>query len=208
MGLDNLILGGIYTINWGDKLCRIIGMDDDEIFYDCLLSEKFGWTFSGHFKKKCYFYRVSRTTFLENSVYKDTLPLTSKECSVFRPDLPLRIGRTTKLSWNSHKEDTYTLFLKNIHTYENDDFINKTLEIRSIFLAPYGKKNGIYKGTKIESKSTYFDVLELIWNAKKLQESVNNEISNGIGIFRLGFQDYTPSFYIGEYLDNAGILKE
>jgi hypothetical protein len=47
----------------------------------------------------------------------------------------------------------------------------------------------------------------LLTSAKRIQESVNPNQSNGIGIYRTGIQKQIPSYYIGEYIDLAGIMK-
>lgn len=54
----------------------------------------------------------------------------------------------------------------------------------------------------------HFECAELIWKAKELQESVNNQTSKGIGLYRIGFEKGLPSYYIGEYFDKAGLLNE
>ena len=78
-----------------------------------------------------------------------------------------------------------------------------------IVLLPYGIRGGLKKGTIVTpDNGSYLDCEELIWKAKKIQESVNNEISKGIGIYRMGFESGLPSFYIGQYIDSAGIMKE
>ena len=52
-----------------------------------------------------------------------------------------------------------------------------------------------------------FTISELLTSAKRIQESVNANQSKGIGIYRIGIQNQLPSYYIGEYIDLAGILK-
>jgi len=76
---EELTLGGIYKTEWDDRPFRIIGLDDVEVFYDCLWPHDNRWTFSGNFKKKCYFYRTSRQVFEKKSVQQDILPLTTEE---------------------------------------------------------------------------------------------------------------------------------
>jgi hypothetical protein len=48
----------------------------------------------------------------------------------------------------------------------------------------------------------------LIWNAQNLQAEHNHsDDGKGIGIFRNGFEKGMPSFYIGRFIDNAGLLE-
>ena len=75
-------------------------------------------------------------------------------------------------------------------------------------LLPYGSKGGLKKGTLIYAENgQYFPIDELLLKANQIQELVNGEKSTGIGIYRLGFEKSTPSYYIGEYFDQAGICK-
>jgi hypothetical protein len=199
---DKLTLGGVYKTEWDDRPFRIIGLDDVEVFYDCLWPHDNSWTFSGNFKKKCYFYRTSRQVFEKKSVQQDILPLTTEEQQAFRPDLPMRLGRSKVLSWNDFK-------VSDLKELPDNGFLQQGLQADKIVLLPYGIKGGLKKGTTVTADNgSYLDCEELIWKAKRIQESVNNETSNGIGIYRIGFETRLPSFYIGQYIDSAGIMTE
>jgi hypothetical protein len=199
---DKLTLGGIYKTNWDNSTARIIGLDDFEVFYDGYWSHENSWTFSGNFKKKCFFYRTSRQAFEEKSVQHDVLPLTTEEKQAFRPDLPMRLGRSKALSWNDFK-------VSDLKELPDHDFLQQKLLAEKIILLPYGIKGGLKKGTIVTADNgAYFDCEELISKAKRIQESVNNETSKGIGIYRIGIETRLPSFYIGQYIDSAGITTE
>ena len=87
--------------------------------------------------------------------------------------------------------------------------MKQKLQADKIVLLPYGVKGGLKKGQIVKADNeSYFDCEELIWKAKRIQESVNNETSKGIGIYRIGFETRLPSFYIGQYIDSAGIMAE
>jgi hypothetical protein len=199
---DKLTLGGVYKTEWDDRPFRIIGLDDVEVFYDCLWSHDNSWTFSGNFKKKCYFYRSSRQVFAQKSVQQDILPLTTEEKQVFRPDLPIRLGRSKALNWNDFK-------VSDLYELPNNNFLQQSVQADKIVLLPYGIKGGLKKGTIVTADNgSFFDCEELIWKAKGIQESVNDETSKGIGIYRIGFESRLPSYYIGQYIDSAGIMTE
>ena len=209
MATEILKLGGIYKTEWDDRPYRVIGFDKIEVFYDCLWPHDNSWTFSGNFNRKCYFYRTSSKLFAEKSTLLEVLPLSDEEQIVFRSDLPHRICRTKELCWNDFTQSTYKNFkLKAIETLDKS-FLGQKLLTDKIILIPCGNQGGLKKGTVLTANnSTYFECTELIWKAKELQEAVNTEISNGIGIYRMGFQQRLPSFKIGEYIDAAGLLKE
>ena len=53
-----LVLGGLYRNDFNHGICRIIGLDEFEVFYDCdTYDDK--WMFSGNFKKNVFFLQGS-----------------------------------------------------------------------------------------------------------------------------------------------------
>jgi hypothetical protein len=207
MTKENLKIGGIYNTVWDKRPYRVIGLDNVEVFYDCLWSHDNAWTFSGNFKRKCYFYRTSATLFNEKSEIIDYLPLTEEEHIFFRPDLPMRIGRTEEINWNDFTTNNYDDFNEKINEIDYNLQGQKLLTDK-IVLLPFGNKGGLKRGIIIEAdNSTFFECSELIWKAKELQEAVCSQISNGVGLYRIGFEKHLPSYYIGEYIDKAGLLR-
>lgn len=191
-------LGEIYKTEFDERPFRIIGLDEYEVFYDCLWSEN-NWTFSEKFRGKSIFYRMSTDFFKSKSELIDFKELTEKELKYFRPDLPMRFGRTKKINWNSFDTDG----IENLKS----EFSNRKLNTNKIVLVPIGKKGGYQKGEIIESESK-LSKLDIILKAKEIQESVNDQLSNGIGFYRLGYEKGLPRYSIGEYLDRAGIMTE
>ena len=191
-------LGEIYKTEFDERPFRIIELDDYEIFYDCLWSEN-NWTFSGNFRGKSIFYRMETDLFKGKSELIDFKKLSEKEFEYFRPDLPMRFGRTKNVNWNS--------FESNGIEHLKSEFINRKINSNKIVLVPFGKNGGYQKGEIIDSKTelTEFDI---ILKAKEIQESVNYQKSNGIGFYRLGYDKGLPSYSISEYFDRAGIMKK
>ncbi len=125
--------------------------------------------------------------------------LTEKESQYFRPDLPMRFGRTQKVNWNSF--DSHGI------DYLKSEFANRIINADKIVLVPFGRKGGYSKGVIIESRSDLTE-FEIILRAKEIQESINDQVSTGVGLYRLGFEKGLPRYSIGEYLDRAGIMKK
>lgn len=204
-----LQLGGIYRTEWGERPYRVIGYDEIEVFYDCLWLPDNIWTFSGNFKKKCYFYRTSAPLFFAKSKLIDIVPMAEEEFNAFRPDLPMRVCRSKELNWNKFDVSTADTFVKSVDNLYDNSFLCDKIQTEKLVLLPYGTKGGLKRGRTVTAdNSKYFEGPELIWKAKELQEAVNYQISNGIGIYRIGFERGLPSYYIGEYIDSAGLLKE
>jgi hypothetical protein len=199
---DELKIGAIYQTEWDERPVRVIGFDDIEVFYDCFLPQNNSWAFSGNIKKKCYFYRTSALLFIKKSKPIDFSAITEEELKVFSPDLPIRVCRSNEFSWNNFKLSALNEFNK------QSENLTDTIQTDKLVLIPYGSKGGLKRGTSLSAdNSKYFVASELIWKAKQLQEAVNTDISNGIGIYRLGFEKGLPSYYIGEYFDRAGLLQ-
>lgn len=198
----DLSLGSIHRTEWDKSTVRVIGFDDIEVFYDAFWPHNNSWTFSGNFKKKCYFYRASRSIFEARSIHLDFMPLTEQENEAFRPDLLIRVGRTRELSWNNFN-------LSTLLTLNNKDFLQQRIYTNKIVLIPYGNEGRLKKGKEvIADNGNYFDCEELIWKANEIQGSINLQKSDGIGIYRIGFENRLPSYYIGGYKDLAGILQD
>lgn len=192
--MSNLQLGGVYQTQFDQRPFRIIGLDDHEVFYDCLWSDG-KWTFSGSFKAKTIFYRMPTKLFKEKSEFVESNPLSELEFKYFRPDLPMRFGRTKGVSWANRKSVSK-------HLVEG-----MQLSTDKIVLVPYGPKGGYQKGVLVEG-STSLAVAEIIEKAFGIQQAVNGEESSGIGFYRLGFERGLPRYAIGEYLDRAGVFAD
>ncbi|SFN99671.1 hypothetical protein [Salegentibacter flavus] len=188
-----LELGGLYQTDFDDLPIKIIGFDDYEVLYDSQWEEG-KWMFSDNLRRKSSFYRISTDFFKKKSSFIKSQDLNEKEYEIFRPDLPIRFGRYRDYSWNNLKGEN----LENVEK----ELSSESLNINRLFLIPFGPKGGLKKSVQIESEVN-LTLFEVIKAAQEIQESVNNEMTNGIGIFRDGFEKGIPSYYIGEYIDRA-----
>jgi hypothetical protein len=188
-------LGKIYKASWDDSIMRVIGFDEFEVFYDGYCEHDDSWTFASNLKKKCSFYRTSRNIFSEKASLIDFKELTKEENDIFRPDLTIRTCRVENASW-----------LDSDFNIERTDM--KSIKSEKVWLYPFGPKGGLKKGELITAKNNKeFTIPELLKSAKRIQQSVNINKTNGIGIYRIGIQKQLPSYYIGEFIDLAGIMK-
>ena len=191
-----LVLGGVYKTVFENGICRIIGMDEFEVFYDSSTYDG-KWMFSGNFKKKVIFYRYPKELFELRSELIEIEELSETELEFFRPDLPMRFGRNNEVLWNDDVSNNK--FLK-------EEFGTETLNVNKIMLTPFGSNGGIKKSELIQSDEK-LNVFEIIKKAKELCDIYNSEQVSGIGFYRSGFQNGVPSYYIGGYVDKAEIMK-
>ena len=167
------------------------------MFYDGCWKHDDSWTFASNLKKKCSFYRTSRNVFSEKSNLFGFKELTAEECNVFRPDLTIRTCRIENASWSDADF--------NLEGFEHN---MKSIKSEKIWLYPFGPKGGLKKGELITAKNNKeFTIYELLESAKRIQQSVYLNESDGIGVYRLGIQKQLPSYYIGEFIDLAGVMK-
>ncbi len=197
MDLAGLELGSVYQPDWDKRPFRIIGLDEHEVFYDCQWEHDGQWTFTGNFKRTCIFYRMPTAMFAKRSQRIGDMPLTPEELTAFRPDLPMRLGRSQSLSWNTTWDMDATALAGTDQAIATDTLV----------LVPYGPKGGLKSGVVVKSAVGELRVGDLMLEAKRIQESTNVATSNGVGLYRLGWQKRLPSYYIGEYVDRAGHVR-
>ncbi len=188
-------LGEIYKASWDGSIMRVIGFDEFEVLYDGYWEHDKSWTFASNLKQKCSFYRASRNVFSEKASLIDFKELTKEEHDIFRPDLTIRTCRIENASWS---DSDFNL--------EESDM--KSIKSEKVWLYPIGPKGGLKKGELITAQNNKeFTVSELLESAKRIQNSVNLNQTYGIGIYRMGIQKQLPSYYVGEFIDLAGIMK-
>lgn len=197
-------LGDVYESNWGANVVRIIGFDEHEVFYDLLWRHSNSWAFSSNIHKKCYFYRSDIKSFLKKSKRVDYIKLSNTESAIFRPDLAVRTCRIESISWTD-KNLADSKFIS-----QNYDLAGmKDINAAKIWLYPFKCDNSFSCAKLVEaSNGKSFSAVELINKAYAIQNSANPKATDGIGIYRIGIQNGVPSYYIGEFYDIAGIMKE
>jgi len=197
MIMDNkLIVGGIYSTNWDERPVRVLAFDDHELFYDCYLPELKKWSRSGNIRT-FDFYRISSEYFLRNSKQVGILELSEKEHIKFKLNFPFRFCRIKEFNFSN-----FETIVNNLQNYKfKNDF--DIIFNNKIILSPRTKKGAFMKGESIEIKN----IKELLTKTKELQEMAKNLDFNGIGFFRSGIINNLPSYYIGEYIDLANIMK-
>jgi len=188
----------IHETEIAHRLVRVIGFDKYQVFYESKSYDN-KWFFSGNFRRKIYFYRMATKRFSSEMELFDFLELTEQEQEYFRPDLPMRFGRTKSVSWESVTTEKINALPK--------EFLNEKIDLNKFVLVPFGPKGGIKKSLLIEGNEN-LTFLEIIKSASSIQNPVDGIMDKGIGFHRLGCEKGFPSYYIGEYLDKAGTLEE
>src|SRR3712207_8302254 len=90
--------------------------------------------------------------------------------TLFRSDLPFRLGRTKSLQWTK-------LPFSFVEAFEQVHLAVATtvLECTKVVLVPYGPKGGLKKGKIVEARNgSFFSVKELLWEANAIQLAVNS----------------------------------
>jgi len=193
----NLVVGGIYNVNWDKRPMKVLAFDDKELFYDCYCPELKKWTFSGNIRTLT-FYRVPTEYFILTSEQIDIVNISEKEYDLFKLNFPFRFCRIN--DFEILNLDYYLQNLEKINIENNYEIIFKN----KIVLLPRTKNNSFLKGEVVEIKS----INELLIKTKELQKTAKNLKFNGLGFYRSGLINKLPSYYIGEYIDLAKILVD
>ena len=192
-------IGNIYNLIHSNQTIKVIGVDDYEILYDFFWSHNNSWAFSSNLKKKGFFYRMNKDKFLQSVEKIKYEELSLDQINILRPDLPIRIGRVAGISWRNNVFNSKDVFEK---TTKID--YDSTINCNKIWLYPLSLNNKPLKPKLIEAKSKKLTLGEILLCASEIRKTSNNEDSNGIGIYRLGINKKSPSYYIGEYVDLMG----
>lgn len=197
-----LELGGVYKVEWDERPFKVIAFDEVEVFYDCRWPHDEAWGFKN--TDNASYYRTLTSVFTNRAkqIGKETLDY--DEMLLYRPDLPLRLCRFNDFNWQERvftsKED-----LKQFSFYEA--LANKYLNTAEIVLKPLGKNGRTKKGKKITAEKEELSYLELIYHANNMQSAYVQNAKSGIGLYRIGVEKRLPSYYIGNYYDNADHIK-
>ena len=200
-----IIIGNIY--NFGDSIVRPILSDEIEVFYEPWSKSDDEWYFKR--ARNVSFFRTSAKCFQDNSKLIREEILSPKEKELFRPDLPMRLNRFKNTSWTK----TVCLDMDKYRAYMEKSNITLSnilgLDVSSIFLYPIGPSGGRGKAIIVDAKNqNTITGIELLISASNIQAPYVREQSEGIGIFRLGYRQKRPTYYIGGYHDQAGNTSE
>jgi hypothetical protein len=205
--MDNTVkifVGGVYQTILTDGPVRVIGLDDDDVFYDPYLPSLKRWALSSKPASNCAYYRTTPNVFMKKANFLRMQPLTPAELHAFRPDLPMKLCRYTNLSWSDQPIPDFAIYQDQVRQIIGDISDVVVLPVPKITLRPFGRKGTI---TALKSAIVFseqpegFSMLELLWLAHNIQAPhLKQYRPNGVGIFRSGHEKKVPSYYIGGFL--------
>ncbi|MFT5601918.1 MAG: hypothetical protein ACI9N1_002168 [Flavobacteriales bacterium] len=185
-----IISGGIYRFSNEHfaGVLRVFTLDNKLVFYDDWDEESETWL---SINNKSIMYRQMPLSLMErHSTLLEKSNFTNGELSKIRPDLPLNIGVNENLSWYVSKME----FLNLVSKLECDAYFE--IERLCFFTL---RKNGniIKKPHYLSSGNGQLSVREILTFAYSLQQENPKLKFEGIGIFRCGYNNEVPSYYIG-----------
>jgi hypothetical protein len=207
-----LVLGEIRQPRDPDRraqgLDRVIALDDQEVFYDGFWLAIQKWTF-GTERRKCYYYRHYADRFFRESDHVRYQPLTQEEHDLFRPDLPMRLLRSTAVTWGFAGNVRRTEFERRARASGLDLDKMETLAVSKVVLiASPLQASGRGVVCDAENKIA-FSPGELLWHADRVQMTRGRVKRPGIGLFRLGHQNGgIPSFLVGTFFEIPASMDE
>ncbi|WP_282610524.1 hypothetical protein [Pelagibius sp. Alg239-R121] len=200
--------GSVIKRNWDERLVRILLCDGVEALYEIWWDHLSCWEFSKLSEKGAYS-RIKTSDLLEDSEILRVEPLTTEEISAHRPDLPLRLLRSTQTHWvHGHFDDPAAL-VGSLSEQPSDIGLSSNeiiLSTHKVALSPVGPEGGYKKGVIVEAQDVAgFTAKELFWHANRLQTPFvkQEDLQEGIGLYRSGIFKKLPSFYLWGALDRA-----
>lgn len=219
----DLITGGVYRIDLSEIIKpdpwilnprtifynRVIMFDQFEVFSDWRFPNELIWHLDQKLKNLYTANRSSRKSYDRYATQIGFEPFRAEVMEFIKPDLLLRIGRIKDLCWNDDVFNDQRKFTGYINDKTSKEWQEQVLSTDRIYLEPLGAKGGSKPAEEvIADNGTFFTVAELLWKAKQIRTKVNKAGSDGVGIFRSNFRNKKPVYYIGNYYDEAGTLKE
>ena len=191
---------------------RVLVVDDFEVYTDGKFRGENEFIFNKKIdsKGKEIFRRTNRSLFEKCIVKKlQSTPLSEEIIEKLYLNLPMRIGRLRKLSWDSEYFNTLEVYLDYIKKHTKEMWSEKVIALNSLYVIPYTMSEFPKKPVKVESdNSQYFTVKELLWKAAKVRNAFVKGGSEGVGLYRSGIYKGLPSYYIWGCYDLAGFLRE
>ena len=204
---NSLVPGAVFQPDWDERPIRVLAFDGVEVLYDSWWPHKQSWglaTLTGN----ATYYRLSTALLLSRARLLRSEPLTEAENQVHRPDLPLRVCRSGNLRWEPSVPEDLDIFEQEV-AVKDPGFPREILALSSLILNPFGIKGGRKRGVLVKSADGIrFTSQELLWQASKIQAAMQASPLNGVGIYRSGFQNRIPSYYLWGSQDKAGIVSE
>ncbi|WP_156359832.1 hypothetical protein [Sphingomonas sp. Leaf10] len=179
--------GDVLAVDWDTRAIRVIQADASETFYD-VEWEQLGWGLAR--ARTATFYRMRTDYLKETSRLVRSEPLSLKELSRLRPDLPMRFFRHGDADWSESAESLAGL-------EPDTDF-----PARQLSLIPFGTKGGTLKAHRIADDGG-LTLRRLVKEARRVQQAVCAEVS-GVGLYRSGIVGNIPSYYLWGVVDQAG----
>src|SRR5262245_32149797 len=151
--MDTIPLGSVFQPDWDSRPHRVLLMDEIQVLYDVWWPHASEWGLSkltgeGHYYCIPTSFVRSRSTVLRSE------PLTDAERAIHRPDLPLRLLRSSSMQWSKDQYQSMTHFIRarqaEIERLRiSDDDV--ALDAPQVFLAPFGPGGRMKRGVKVKA---------------------------------------------------------
>jgi hypothetical protein len=200
-------VGSVVLPDWDPRAHRILLMDQIQVFYDVWWSHAHEWGLSS-LSGQGHYYCLPTSLLRGRSIVLRSEPLTDIEQAIHRPDLPLRLLRSPSMQWSKDQYQSMSQFI-GAHQGDieqlgiSDD--NVALDAPEVFLVPFGPGGGMKRAVRLKAlNGRGFSSIELLWRAYEVQAPQHRTSTNGIGIYRSGFKNKAPVFYLWGSDDRAG----
>jgi hypothetical protein len=205
--MDVFSVGSVVQPDWDSRAHRILLMDQIQVLYDVWWSHAHEWGFST-LSGEGHYYCLPTGLLRGRANVLRSEPLTDIERAIHRPDLPLRLLRSSSMQWSKDQYQNMSHFI-GAHQADIEHLgisdADVALDAPEVFLAPFGPGGRIKRGVRLKAlNGRNFSSIELLWRAYEVQAPQHRTSTNGIGIYRAGFKSKAPVFYLWGSDDRAG----
>lgn len=199
-------IGSVIRYSRDDRPIRVLACDEFEVLYDSWWPHAQGWGFRS-LRRAASYYRIPTQILLDEGELLRVEPLSEEEFAVHRPDLPIRLLRSTEAQWCNQDYSNADALVASLDAPPSDLDLSSdehVLELPSVALYAVGPRLGVKKTFLIHAQDGKgFTARELYWEANRLQAPFFTHFEEGIGLYRSGFFKKTPMFYTWGALDLA-----
>jgi len=204
---NQLVVGGLYLLPNDNRPSWLLAADEVQVFYDVWWDHTNNWSLRSS-NARTIFPRCFAPSLISKGSQIGYEEISIEEISKYKLNLPMKFCRFSNFHWGLQPFGTMEEFATHCNKLELRLSNEMILSEPKILINAKGPTGGMKSGVMIEAKNgKWFSETELLWQAYNIQAKFKNNIQEGVGIHRLGWEKKVASYYIGGYYDDADYLR-
>ncbi len=204
---NQLVVGGLYLLPNDNGPSWLLAADEVQVFYDVWWTHTNNWSLRSSDARRI-FHRYYSPNLISKGKQIGYEEISIEEIRKYKLNLPMNFCRFSNFQWGLHPFSSLDEFDSHCNKLGLELSNEMILAEPKILINAKGPTGGLKSGVMIEARNgMWFSEKELLWQAYNIQAKFKNNIQEGVGIHRLGWEKKVASYYIGGYYDNAGFLR-